>query len=298
VFKFRDVCDSPNGTPLNALREVARNEGIRVILTGHGADEWLGRNHEYLANLMGTCDLRHLVSTFLHDARHGSSSESVVRAFIKQAIRPFAPASVVEMAQRVRWTMSRGDRTQPPLVPPTVGQRLAPVERLRASGRCSRLQSRAHRYIHALAPLGEGVRGTEMDDRTASTFSIEERDPFQDTRLVEFAFAIPEPVRSGAEGKHLLRKSLRGVLPESIRLRLDKAEFSSTLADALLDPVVAKGLSCPRLGSHGWIDRAAVAEKYRLFESLYRNGKSEYTNHVWDLWMPFVLETWVGMMET
>jgi asparagine synthase (glutamine-hydrolysing) len=64
------------------------------------------------------------------------------------------------------------------------------------------------------------------EDRNTMAFSVESRIPFLDYRLIEFAFSLPNKfkVRNGL-GKWLLRESMKGILPEKVRLRKDKAGF-------------------------------------------------------------------------
>jgi asparagine synthase (glutamine-hydrolysing) len=57
-------------------------------------------------------------------------------------------------------------------------------------------------------------------------FSIESRVPFLDHRLVEFAFSIPNDLKiNQGVTKHILRESLRGILPDAIANRMDKKGF-------------------------------------------------------------------------
>ena len=55
-----------------------------------------------------------------------------------------------------------------------------------------------------------------------------------DWRLVCYAFALPTPSKIG-EGftKRILREAMRGILPESIRVRADKIGFSNPVVDWL-----------------------------------------------------------------
>jgi asparagine synthase (glutamine-hydrolysing) len=65
------------------------------------------------------------------------------------------------------------------------------------------------------------------EDRNSMAHSVEARTPFLDYRLVEFAFGLPGPyLLSGGWTKRLLRESLKGILPEPIRLRRDKKAFA------------------------------------------------------------------------
>lgn len=59
-------------------------------------------------------------------------------------------------------------------------------------------------------------------------FGIEARTPFLDYRLVEAALALPAmQLISGGWTKAILREAMKGLLPESVRLRRDKLGFST-----------------------------------------------------------------------
>jgi asparagine synthase (glutamine-hydrolysing) len=62
-----------------------------------------------------------------------------------------------------------------------------------------------------------------MDDRAASAFGMENRNPFLDHRLIEFAFRIPPKLKvNGFESKIIFKKAMRGVVPDEILNRTDK----------------------------------------------------------------------------
>lgn len=64
------------------------------------------------------------------------------------------------------------------------------------------------------------------EDRNSMGNSIESRLPFMDQRVVEFGIALPERAKLGnGFGKHILRRAMNGVIPESIRVNRDKRGF-------------------------------------------------------------------------
>lgn len=65
------------------------------------------------------------------------------------------------------------------------------------------------------------------EDRNSMAFSVEARIPFLDHRLVEFIFSIPfnKLIHKGWT-KYALRESLKGKIPEDIRMRKGKLAFS------------------------------------------------------------------------
>ena len=56
--------------------------------------------------------------------------------------------------------------------------------------------------------------------------SVESRTPFLDYRLVEYVLGLPSEYKI-AQGwtKRILRESLKGILPETVRTRVDKLGF-------------------------------------------------------------------------
>lgn len=65
-----------------------------------------------------------------------------------------------------------------------------------------------------------------VEDRNTMAQSIESRSPFLDYRLAEFCFSLPNTlkIRNGT-GKWMLREAMKGILPEDVRTRKDKAGF-------------------------------------------------------------------------
>ena len=66
----------------------------------------------------------------------------------------------------------------------------------------------------------------QVDDRVNGAFEMESRVPFLDEELIELAFSIPPAYKfSGGFSKGLLRKTMAGVVPDSILGRRDKMGF-------------------------------------------------------------------------
>jgi asparagine synthase (glutamine-hydrolysing) len=89
-----------------------------------------------------------------------------------------------------------------------------------------------------------------FEDRDSMAFSVESRVPFLDHRLVEFLFTLPSTfkIRDGYT-KRVLRESMRGVIPDKIRLRTSKLGFSTPertwrkkSLSQLLESALASGL--------------------------------------------------------
>jgi asparagine synthase (glutamine-hydrolysing) len=79
------------------------------------------------------------------------------------------------------------------------------------------------RHGVTVAPLPLYLR---VEDRNAMAHSVEARLPFLDHRVVSFLFGLkPEWHLRGQWNKFVLRESMRGRIPESVRSRVDKMGF-------------------------------------------------------------------------
>lgn len=64
------------------------------------------------------------------------------------------------------------------------------------------------------------------EDRDSMAHSVESRLPFLDFRVAEFLMGLPAELKlQGATTKRVLREGMRGILPETIRNRMDKMGF-------------------------------------------------------------------------
>lgn len=128
------------------------------------------------------------------------------------------------------------------------------------------------------------------EDRTSMAFSIEARVPFLDYRVVEFLASLPadQKIRNGVT-KFILRKAIRGLVPEAIRCRMDKKGFATPeevwmqgdMSERVLDILTSETFR-----NRPYWDADAVAENYRSF----LQGKTPYSSEIWrmvccELWM-------------
>lgn len=97
--------------------------------------------------------------------------------------------------------------------------------------------------------------------RYARHYRIEHRQPYLDRRMIEFAMHLPHRLLYWNGRKRIiLRDSMRGVLPEAVRTRSSKVEFSDMIRAGLLrERERIDGLINPmRLEALGLVDGAVV----------------------------------------
>ncbi len=119
-----------------------------------------------------------------------------------------------------------------------------------------------------------------------SKYGIEFKHPYFDRRLIEFMLSLP-PKFKYSEGltKRVLRDAMKGILPEKIRLRKSKAEFSEVLRQQIDAIDLETLLSNSYLASLGLVEQKVI-DRYK---EDYLNGK---LNRVVYFWILINLEYW------
>jgi asparagine synthase (glutamine-hydrolysing) len=240
------------------LYRLAAANGIRVVLSGQGADETIG-GYEYLfVHMLVTEALRGRLPTLLSEAKIIAKarglSERAVLAQCARLVRSHLMASVAgyrNVSARRRLLEGRGR----PFMSPEFRALAAPAPETPHGQTLSVALERAMRQT----PLPHYLR---VEDRNSMAHSVESRVPFLDHRLVEQALALPARWKmSEGWNKRVLREAMRGRIPDSVRLRRQKFGFPTSskrwfagpLADGMRD--IVHGGAAMR---SGWFDQAAV----------------------------------------
>lgn len=134
------------------------------------------------------------------------------------------------------------------------------------------------------------------EERQAAVFGMQSIDPFFDYRLVEFMFRIPNhmKIRSGVT-KILLRKAMKGILPEETRTRVKKTGwnapahvwFSRDGLDRLYDLALSQGFRESEVYVQSEVLKILDSHKKIMSE-----GSSE-ENHMMFLWQLVNLHCWM-----
>ena len=119
-----------------------------------------------------------------------------------------------------------------------------------------------------LTDLLSGYLLSSQGDRMAMAASIEARFPFLDHRVIEFANRLPAGYKlRGLVEKHILKKSVTGLLPESIRQRTKQPyrapDSQSFFVEGRPVDYVEDLLSPARIADAGYFEPRAVG---KLFE--------------------------------
>ena len=121
-------------------------------------------------------------------------------------------------------------------------------------------------------------------DRTSMAVSLEAREPLLDHRLIEFAAALPEGLRTRrGEGKWLLKKTMQRYLPDEVLYR-PKQGFVLPMAAWFRGPLASSARaigSSAVLARTGWFD----AKRLGTLANDHISGRADHGRLLWQLVM-------------
>ena len=105
--------------------------------------------------------------------------------------------------------------------------------------------------------------------------------PFLDRRLMELAMVIPPRLNfNNGLLRGIMRESMRDILPEKVRLRTIKMDFSPLLLETILTENTKQYIQ-DSVSKHpevlDWINQTDVSRRFDVFEDTTKNNESKYS---------------------
>ena len=285
VERYLDLPDYPNTMMHRAYWGTAKDRGCRTLLTGKGPDEWLAGSEFGLADRLRRLQLRGISADLRSTA--GSQPKAMAGQLWRYGLKPLVPR-----AWRQPLRSAAGRTACPPFVRESFCREIDLEGRLRTAGPTG--PGHADSDVARRLTNGWLSHANEFDERAMSSASLEPRDPFDDRRIVEFALGIPEDQRRrGDLTKFVLRNAVRGLIPESVAARRDKADYAHLFAEEFLLQGGRSLFADLQLARRGWVDGPEVLHMYEHLERHYLGGTRAYVRHAWSLWGVLSLERWL-----
>jgi asparagine synthase (glutamine-hydrolysing) len=254
------------------LMKAAAQHGIKVMLDGQGADEYLAGYLSCFERLIGGYLRKLNIVQALKNLRGYAARRNIGRR--EMALK--ALLSAVKGEREVCMDEFLSDRLSVGFDNDLAFQ-LKPF-----SG--SRLKE--HLYHLMFTTFTPSL--LHYEDRISMAFSIENRVPFLNHRLVEFVHSLPdEDLLFLGQTKYILRASLNGLLPKPIADRIDKQGFVGREINILLRGPLRYLLEAPFS-----FDRLRMLNPDKINELMrkFKNGDNAQSAVVWRL---AVLNDWV-----
>ncbi|MET0028131.1 MAG: asparagine synthase (glutamine-hydrolyzing) [Candidatus Thiodiazotropha sp.] len=215
-------------TPLMLLSQAVRESGYKVVLTGEGADEVFGgydifkeaKVRRFWSHAPES-EWRPLILQRLYPyLKHSpTASGAFTQRFFQQGMehldKPYF-AHIPRWATTQRILQFLSDEARAAVQPPVD---FARIERILPDAIQQWKPLNRDQYIEANTLLS-GYLLSSQGDRVGMANSIEGRFPFLDHRVIEFAAQLPSRYKiMGLNEKYMLKKTMQGLIPESIRNR-------------------------------------------------------------------------------
>jgi len=210
--------------------------GLTTVLDGHGGDEVLSKGHGYINELASNRRWWALAREIIGVSRQEGGNW--LKFFLLYWLRfGRVPARVARRLRRL--IRSIGDTSEMNMAPielvaEAFASRTNAAERQREAMR-SMYGAATEREQH-LTILSHSLQVEALEElnQLGHLRGVEPRVPYWDIRLVKFCLSLPTEVKyTRGVGRQILRKSLKGMLPDIIATRRDKAIFNSPVALAL-----------------------------------------------------------------
>lgn len=260
--------------------EAVRAWGCRVLLSGDGGDQLLDEIG-YLADLLSRIRLL----PFIRETRafagwYGGDPWEFAGMALKALIPP-----------RFKFWGKRIARLAPPAwIDSQLAREVELRERIREPRHRVPFPSfcQADTYLSVISPYY--LLKLEVDERYLAWHGTEARYPFLDSRLVEFILSIPSARRThNGERKRILRTAMQGIVPEPIRLRRGKGDWTDSMDQSLialcrLNPPV------PLENRSGRMGRYLNLKGAEELVARYLSGARDLR---WEIWFLITVDRWL-----
>jgi asparagine synthase (glutamine-hydrolysing) len=228
VDDFLELMEMPykffeNSFWLKGINEIAHKKGVKILLNGARGNHSISwgpsrLTTEYYADLLKNFSWLHLFKELDFYARNYQTGKSNILPYVAKKAFP-----VLKHIKKNKQTVGQF----PQLINSNLAQKTNVYEKLQEKGidftggiGIDKLTDFRKIYFNQLYHWNKtGVANTNLSLR----YSIWDRDPTNDIRVIKFCLAVPDDqfVQAGME-RSFLRRATKGVLPDNVRLNFKR----------------------------------------------------------------------------
>lgn len=269
--------------------QLARENGITVMLNGQGADEMLAGYDGYPELKVESLMSSHQYGDLLTFLKHWPNSDQRNKHRIyRSIIKSLTPSAIwrkmrqkKHSAVNLSWIDKDWFREQGVMI--------------NGDSILTESESANRKVMERLSvELSQEKipRLLRYEDRNSMHWSIESRVPFLTTDLAQFLLSLPEDylISNRGETKHVFKEAMKGIVPDPILQRKDKIGFDTPGQDWLsglepqLDSILSPLHDAPFLN---------VTQCRERVSSMIRGGG----NFSWDAWRLICFAGWMDVYE-
>ncbi|WP_321423674.1 asparagine synthase-related protein [uncultured Methanobacterium sp.] len=273
----------PNIRIIWELYNKMEHQGIRVSLGGSGGDSIISFGHYYFRDLFISFKWKKLLKEIYYYSK--TSNKKIFNIFLYNLVFVLIPLSIKKLVKKHQ-TIIPG-----PIVLNKKFSKQLNAEKCWENFSLDYFKANTAKKNHLHAIENANIYMLEMRDRASAVFSIEQRYPFLDKRLVEFCYSIPTEMKfKYGWNRYILRLAMEGILPEMNQWRTDKANLNSLYKENMLlekNNLNKIFLSKNNLIEH-YINYDKITEIYRNFINGIQVSDSPYS-----IWLIYQLYQWL-----
>lgn len=260
------------------LMKEINKAGIKVVLSGQGADEVLAGYYDsfgyYLVELLRQGSIKKFQKEFKLIAKNYQFSKTYLALNLIKSLLPRKAANLLRGAlkDKIFYWLNFS------FIAKYYGYAFSE----------NKFKNVFSNNLWRLLATDSLPRILHYEDRGSMAFSIEERVPFLDYRLVEFIFSLPDKYKiDNGLTKTILRDSLKNIVPEEILQRKIKIGFSTPIKQWLqVNEKLAGTPSTFRFTRKKYLKEYAV----KKMMPIYMKGTQNQNEVVWRI---INLELWL-----
>jgi len=258
---FPDNLYHPGMSVNVAMCRNMRERGFHVAFEGIGGDELLAPGCQHVTDLVAQrkweAAWREIKAV---DSQSGYSKWDLVYSY---ALIPFVPGFVKPILRPLH-RLIRGKPSESCVRENFLKK--TGVEKRSSDTISPHYKTRAQQKIYDVLYSGwNALIAVEEIESFNARFGIEVRYPFLDRRVADFVIALPAEQRWRGQSKFVLREAMQGILPEVVRTRRGKAEFSPVIRKELTGANSANiraAFESSRLAEAGMVDRGKLLQVF------------------------------------
>ena len=226
---YRDFPSAPNGISTLGIRSAAFGQGCRALMVGTGGDQWLCGSRSSYTEALAAGRLNQVSELLYEDWRMLGGRRAAHYCLL--GLYYWLPQPLQTVLRRLLKADRPGGIDTRAWLTPAMRKLLheQPSEGARINFSAVTRLGQREQLRTLYSPVWAAT--SETEERFAAGAGIELRRPYCSRALVEFAFSLAPYWRlRGDVDKRVHRAAMKGLLPEIVRQRQSKADFTITFS--------------------------------------------------------------------
>ena len=243
----------PNGFMHASIYDCLHQNQSSVLMCGAGGDEWLTGTNNVYAEFINDADREGFIDYLIHDFKTVGLPKTITRV-TRHGLIPLLPLPLRIMVRNI---LKPDPYTRDTPISKHMKNTLE-AQRLKAN---QEISADIRRQKKMATLFNADIRfANETMEHFAATKGVELRCPFDNKSIIELSFSVT----AGRKNRSMLNRDLHrdamiGILPEAVRSRKIKANFSITYDHHVSDLIKSRDWQ-DTLINRSWADRRELEE--------------------------------------